>query len=347
MAEARELTELPAGTQLVVGGNRVVTVGPELASAFRRGDSLVAVERTGELLHIPAKEIEVARAAVTRAVEAFAIMSEVTDAQLRAFFVGFAERLADADVWSDILAVNAADVRDAKARGRSTTRLEATEATRQAMIAGLRGWAELDSVRGRVLETVDHGGWKAELVGAQLGVIAFVFEGRPNVVADATGVLRGGNCVVFRIGRDALNTAKAIIERATAPALRAAGLPEGAVTVVDSTAHAAGWALFRERRLSLAVARGSGPAVDTLGSLAQSVGVPVSLHGTGGAWLAVDRDVSPQQLSQNVFDSLDRKVCNTMNTCCLLRSQAERLVPAFLEGLERAAARRGHPYKLH
>ena len=49
--------------------------------------------------------------------------------------------------------------------------------------------------------------------------MGFVFEGRPNVFADATGVLRGGNTVVFRIGSDALGTARALMEHVVAPAI--------------------------------------------------------------------------------------------------------------------------------
>lgn len=152
---------------------------------------------------------------------------------------------------------------------------------------------------------------------------------------------------MFRIGRDALATAKKILELATQPALAEAGLPSGAVTVVDSASHAAGWALFGDRRLALAVARGSGAAVDTLGSLAQSAGVPVSLHGTGGAWLCVGASATTEKLTQTVADCLDRKVCNTLNTCCILRSEAERLVPSFLAGLQKAADARSTNYKLH
>ena len=70
---------------------------------------------------------------------------------------------------------------------------------------------------------MQHDGWKVEQVVAPLGVVGFVFEARPNVFADATGVLRGGNTVVFRIGRDALGTARAIVTHALEPALEAAG----------------------------------------------------------------------------------------------------------------------------
>ncbi len=63
------------------------------------------------------------------------------------------------------------------------------------------------------------------------------------------------------------------------------GLPPGAVSLVASPARSAGWALFSDPRLALAVARGSGPAVAQLGAVARQAGLPVSLHGTGGAWI--------------------------------------------------------------
>jgi glutamate-5-semialdehyde dehydrogenase len=238
-------------------------------------------------------------------------------------------------------------VEDARRRGRSTTRLVASDALRGTMIAGLRGWKNMSGARGRVIETVQHQGWAVDLVLAELGVVAFVFEGRPNVLADATGVLKGGNTVVLRIGRDALRTARAIMESALVPALGEAGLPEGAVRLIDSPEHAAAWALLMDQRLSLAVARGSGAAVATLGSLARQAGVPVSLHGTGGAWLVVSERAAPADVERVVAASLDRKVCNTLNVCCIPRSGAEQFVPALLRGLEAAGRRRGQAFKLH
>jgi glutamate-5-semialdehyde dehydrogenase len=167
------------------------------------------------------------------------------------------------------------------------------------------------------------------------------------VFADACGVLRSGNAVVFRIGSDALGTARAIVEHGLDPALIEAGVPAGAVTLVDSRARAAGWALFSDQRLALAVARGSGPAVAQLGAVASQVGTPVSLHGTGGAWIVTGTGCDVDRLEAVVRHSLDRKVCNTLNTCCVLRSAAGDLVPAVLRGLEAAARERGTNGKLH
>jgi glutamate-5-semialdehyde dehydrogenase len=182
---------------------------------------------------------------------------------------------------------------------------------------------------------------------APLGAVAFVFEGRPNVFADACGVIRGGNTVVFRIGSDALATARAIVAHALDPALAGAGLPPGAASLVESAEHASAWAMFSDRRVALAVARGSGAAVAQLGAVARQAGTPISLHGTGGAWIVADATADADRFAAAVLNSLDRKVCNTLGVCCIVRARASELVPRFLASLEEAGRRRGHGCKLH
>ena len=218
---------------------------------------------------------------------------------------------------------------------------------RKAMVEGLRQWRDSDAGRDKVLEHIDHDGWSVEQIAAPLGVVGFVFEGRPNVFADATGVIRTGNTVVFRIGSDALGTARAIVAEALDPALKAAGLPDGAAVLVDSPERSAGWAMFSDRRLALAVARGSGAAVAQLGAVARQAGVPVSLHGTGGAWLVADETADAARFAAVVEASLDRKVCNTLNVACIVESRAADLIPVFLEAIVRAAQGLNTAAKLH
>lgn len=342
-----ELHELTAGMPIIFGGNKVTTVSPELAEAFCAGDHLVVVQTTGDLLHIPAEVAQVSRNAVGAASRAFAEMGGVSDEAVSAFFGEFADRLAGDDSFAPIAEANEADMEAARAKGRSTTRLELSSAMRSDMIDGLRGWAQQPSGRGEVVDSVEHEGWRLDQVRAGLGVVGFVFEGRPNVFADACGVLRSGNTVVFRIGSDALGTARAIVEHALDPALAAAGLPAGAATLVDSSSRAAGHAMFSDDRLSLAVARGSGGAVAQLGAVARQAGVSVSLHGTGGAWIIAGSSADADRFAGVVEHSLDRKVCNTLNTCCIVASDADRLVPAFLSALDAAGRRRGFTSKLH
>ena len=102
------------------------------------------------------------------------------------------------------------------------------------MVAGLRSWRDAPARRdaGSPASTTTAG--RSTARRAPLGVVGFVFEGRPNVFADATGVLRTGNTVVLRIGSDALGTAGRSSPRRSRPALAAAGLPDGAVSLVRS-----------------------------------------------------------------------------------------------------------------
>jgi glutamate-5-semialdehyde dehydrogenase len=342
-----ELTHIPSGMTVLYGGNRLARVPDEITERFQPGDRLLVVQRTGEVLHVSQAQWEIAAGAVERASRAFHELNGADDAQITRFYEEFAARLEDDATWSRIAAANTADVEDAKQRGRSTTRLAADEKMRRGMIEGLRGWRDTPPLRGQIIETVCHDDWRVEQVKAGYGVVGFVFESRPNVFADATGVLRSGNSTVLRIGRDALGTAQAIMEAAVRPALRAAELPEGTVTLVDSPEHAAGWALFSQPGLGLAVARGSGRAVLLLGSLASQAGIPVSMHGTGGAWIVADETADPEKLYAAVFHSTDRKVCNTLNVLCLPRSRAQELAVVALNALEERGKTLGYGYKLH
>ena len=340
------LTELVAGQALVYGGDRVTIVPESLAAEFQKGDRLVIVQDSGALLHIPQAEHARAAAAVTAALEAFHALAHCTDAQISDFFERCADRIDDDIVFGEVLDANRADVDAALAKGRSTTRLQLSDAMRAAMSVGVRSWAASPTRREQEVGRIDHAQWSVSAWRAPLGVVGFVFEGRPNVFADATGVLRTGNAAVLRIGSDALGTARAIMRCCVEPALRTTGLPSGCVQLIDSPAHAAGWALFADSRLALAIARGSGTAVAQLGAVARQHGIPVSLHGTGGAWIVASEHADVATLAAAVEHSLDRKVCNTANVCCVPRSRPE-LGAVVVDAARRAAERRGAEAIVH
>ena len=335
------LTTLSAGAPIPFGGDKVAFVSPDLAATFEAGDRLVVVQESGDLLRVPGGVHALASEAVGRAAQAFDDLATLPDAAISDFFDRFALKLAERKVWRDIEDANATDVAEARKGGRSTTRLAVSDAMRRDMVAGLQAWREAPSGRGRVVERVEHEGWSVEQLAAPLGVVGFVFEGRPNVFADAAGVIRGGNTAVFRIGSDALRTARAIETHALAPALREAGLPEGAAVLLDSAERSAGWALFSDPRLALAVARGSGAAVSQLGAIARQAGTPVSLHGTGGAWLIADDTADAARFAAAIANSIDRKVCNTLNVCCIVESRAAELVPLFRQALQHGRIHEG------
>ena len=340
------LDELKPDSLIIAANGETFRVSKTLAAAFQPGDLVIPNPQHG-LLHLSNTERQIVDRTVTQSVAAFAAMQQVTDDQITDFFRAFSAALKNDKIWASIQTINEHDVATATERGRSTTRLQVSDVMRTDMIDGLREWAESEPSRNSVIETIDNDQFQIQLRTAALGVVGFVFEGRPNVLADACGVLRGGNTAIFRIGSDALQTARAMMELALRPALVQSGLPTEAIALVDSSAHAAGWALFLDSRLALAVARGSGDSVELLGSLARSVGTPVSLHGTGGAWMIIGDSATPEIVKHCAAKSLDRKVCNTLNTCCIVASKAVELVPVLLDGLNEAAAKLKQDYRLH
>ncbi|HQV58358.1 MAG TPA: glutamate-5-semialdehyde dehydrogenase, partial [Ilumatobacteraceae bacterium] len=228
------LSGLQAGQPIPYGGNRISRVSTDLAEAFVEGDRLVVVQTTGDLLHIPQAIGEVVDTAVSAAVEAFYALAGVSDQQITHFFDAFANALADDATFAAIAAANRADVAAAVGRGRQTGRLELGESMRAGMIEALQMWRDTRSGRSAQIGSLDHHGWSVQTWRGPLGVVGFVFEGRPNVFADACGVLRTGNSAVLRIGSDALDTARAIVDVALRPALADAGLPTGCVQLVDT-----------------------------------------------------------------------------------------------------------------
>jgi glutamate-5-semialdehyde dehydrogenase len=318
---ARSIRSNAPRAQILLG-DRLVEL-PELES----GDRVVALSELGELVVISKAAAEAAAEAVARANAALSALGNVSDAAITRFFEEFAARLEDDRTVAEISRANQADVADARARGRAVGRLELSERMRRDMVSGLRGWATTPTRVGEVIERRQGPDYVIERRRAPLGIVAFVFEGRPNVFADAAGVVKNRNAAVFRIGGDALGTAIAIETHALCPALLAAGLPEGALGLVRSKEHAAAHALFSERAVRLAVARGSGRTVALLGAIAKQHGIPASLHGTGGAWMWIEESATPERVVNAIRFSLDRKVCNTLNVLVLQRSSLEKLGP--------------------
>ena len=343
------MTPMPAlqtGDRVLVG-TTLITVDESFARSLQAGDTVLGIASTGKLRRIPAEVQELVSNSVTNAVNGFKALQTVSTSSVNHFFSVAASRLVDDDLFSSIAKANEQDVADAAKRGRSTTRLVLSPKMRQDMIEAFLMWRDAEMAPTELIDSISHVGWEVQQWKSPLGVIGFVFEGRPNVFADATGVLKGGNTVVFRIGSDALGTATAIMQTVITPALHESGLPESSVVLLPSIEHAAGWALFADQRLSLAVARGSGEAVAELGSIAQQAGVAASLHGTGGAWMIVGESADAQRFTTVLQHSLDRKVCNTTNVVCIPQKRASELVPLALTAAERAASLRNTHARVH
>jgi len=343
----KKLTTLTEGMQLIHNGNQIYTVTQELSNNFKEGDKLIFIPDSNEPIHIPKFATDLVAKEIKLAKEGFYELASATDEQINTFFDQFSTNLANDTIWKKIQTINHDDIKVAKEKKKSTTRLEANDTCRNNMIEGLQQFKNQPLKRLSKIQTISHDTWSVELLKNPLGVVGFVFEGRPNVIADATGVLKSGNTVVFRVGQDALQTAKAIMELALYPALDQANLSRNCIRLLDHTSRATAWALFSNKNLNLAVARGSGHATRVLGNIAYQHGVPVSLHGTGGAWMMTSESTDPQRLQDAIIGSLDRKVCNTLNTICILKSHQETLLSATFNALEKAGKNLNESYKVH
>ena len=168
---------LRAGDRVLVGTS-LIEVSEEFASSLRAGDRVLGVESGGHLRRIPAEVSAVVDEALGAASAAFGLMSSVPQSAVTHFYRRAAELLGDDKVFSRVEAANAADVESARSRGRSTTRLVLTESMRAGMIEALAMWRDIPE-GATELSTVSHDGWDVTEHRAPLGVIGFVFEGRP------------------------------------------------------------------------------------------------------------------------------------------------------------------------
>ncbi len=256
------------------------------------------------------------------------------DAALRAM----ADRL-----WEDrdaILAANALDM-DA-ARGRISEvmldRLALTEDRIAAMAEGVRQVAALPDPVGRTLRTVERpNGMTIRRVAVPMGVVAIIYESRPNVTSDAAALaLKSGNVCVLRGGKEAFRSANAIVE-----ALREglAGLPREAVSLVqDTTRQSAGELMRAVGLVDLLIPRGGAGLIR---SCVENALVPCIQTGTGICHVYVDKDADLEMALNIIHNAKTSRpsVCNAAEVCLVHRDAAETFLPLLRKrlGEDRAA----------
>jgi glutamate-5-semialdehyde dehydrogenase len=235
-----------------------------------------------------------------------------------------------------ILEANALDLRAAREKGLSepmVKRLDLADKWRD-MLAGLRDVAALPDPIGEITELrVRPNGLRVGRMRIPLGVVAIIYESRPNVTVDAAALcLKAGNAVILRGGSEAFHS-----NRALAGALRAAagetGLPEDAISFVPTTDRAAIDALLRlDRFVDLVIPRG-GPAL--IRKVTEESTIPVVKHDKGVCHVYLDASAELEMARAIVRDSKIRQmaVCNGLETLLCHRDAARTVLPAVLKAL--------------
>jgi glutamate-5-semialdehyde dehydrogenase len=251
-----------------------------------------------------------------------------TGAKNRALLAA-AEALVDRE--KAILAANAKDVKSARAAGRDDAFIDRLLLTGKAvgvMAEGLREVARLPDPVGEVTELRSRpSGIQVGRMRVPLGVIAMIYESRPNVTADAGGLcLKSGNACILRGGSESLNSNQAIAA-CLAAGLMAAALPEEAVQLVSTPDRAAVGALVSmEKYVDAVVPRGGKGLIE---AVAREARVPVIKHLDGICHVYIDDRADPAKAIAIADNAKTQRygTCNTMETLLVAQAIAPQLLP--------------------
>ena len=240
-----------------------------------------------------------------------------------------------------LIAANAKDVDAAEANGIApglVDRLTLTEARIEGMAGGLRQVADLADPVGEVTEDwTQPNGLHMHKVRVPLGVVAIIYESRPNVTSDAAGLcLKSGNVAFLRGSGSAIHSNLAIAS-VLRPAFESAGLPADALVVVDDISYEAATEFMQLRdSIDCLIPRG-GPKL--IQSILENATVPFIIDGAGNCHLYVHDDADlDMALAIAVNGKVQRpSVCNALESLVLHKDIAPSFLPqvaAALDGVE-------------
>jgi glutamate-5-semialdehyde dehydrogenase len=231
----------------------------------------------------------------------------------------------------ELLAANARDLEEARVAGLEPAMLDRLTLSAkgiEAMAEGLEQVAALPDPVGEITDVKRRpSGIQVGKMRVPLGVIGIIYEARPNVTADAAALcLKSGNAAILRGGREALHCNQAIAA-CVRSGLAAAGLPETAVQVVDTTDRAAvGHLITMPEFVDVIVPRGGKGLIERISREAR---VPVIKHLDGNCHVYIDSDADPAKIVPIVENSKTQRygTCNTTESLLVDRSVAVRFLP--------------------
>lgn len=261
------------------------------------------------------------------------ISSASTELKNRALYAMADSLLAATE---EILAANETDV--ANARGRISPvmvdRLALNPQRIEAMANGIREVAALPDPAWKVLSSVSReNGLRIEKTAVPLGVIAIIYESRPNVTSDAAALcLKSGNACILRSGRDACGSAAAIVKAMRRP-LAELGLNEDIIVLVSDSSRESSYELMRgEGFIDLLIPRGG---KNLIRACTENAKVPCIETGTGICHIFVDETADIDQALRIVENAKTSRpsVCNAAEVCLVHEKIAAEFLPALKKRL--------------
>ena len=231
---------------------------------------------------------------------------------------------------NDILEANDADVKAAEQTMNSVMidRLRLTPARILGMADGIRQVAELEDPVGKVTDTVTRpNGITIEKTRVPMGVVAIIYESRPNVTSDAAALaLKSGNVCVLRGGKEAYRSSTAIV-KALRAGLESLGLSECFVNILEDVSRAGANELMTAvDYVDLLIPRGGAGLIR---ACVENAKVPCIQTGTGICHIYVDADAD-LAMALNILENAKTSrpsVCNAAEVCLVNRKIADRFLP--------------------
>lgn len=239
---------------------------------------------------------------------------------------------------SEILSANAEDMKNARANGVAQVMLDRLLLTDDRIVGMAKGITDIvrlpDPIGVTLSEIKRPNGMTVKKITVPLGVIAVIYEARPNVTSDAAALcLKSGNAVILRGGKEAINSSKAIV-KALRIGLEKTGLDENCISLITDTSRDSATELMRMNEyIDVLIPRGGAGLIR---SCVENSTVPVIETGTGNCHIYIDKDADIQMAADIVYNAKTSRpsVCNAAESLVIHKDIIKEALPIIKKRLD-------------
>lgn len=237
-----------------------------------------------------------------------------------------------------IIEANKVDLENGEKNGMAKSMLDRLKLDKErieGMAKGVLDVATLPEPVGRILSATERpNGLRIEKVSTPIGVIAVIFEARPNVTSDAAALcLKSGNTVILRGGKEAINSNKTI-DKVMRQAVKEAGMPEDVIQLVEDTSRESANELMKMNEyVDVLIPRGGAGLIQ---AVVKNATVPVIETGVGNCHIYIDKNADLKKAVDIVFNAKTSRpsVCNAAESLLIHKDIAKEALVAIKNKLD-------------
>ena len=237
-----------------------------------------------------------------------------------------------------IIEANKVDLENGEKNGMAKSMLDRLKLDKErieGMAKGVLDVATLPEPEGRILSATERpNGLRIEKVSTPIGVIAVIFEARPNVTSDAAALcLKSGNTVILRGGKEAINSNKTIA-KVMRQAVKEAGMPEDVIQLVEDTSRESANELMKMNEyVDVLIPRGGAGLIQ---AVVKNATVPVIETGVGNCHIYIDKNADLKKAVDIVFNAKTSRpsVCNAAESLLIHKDIAKEALVAIKNKLD-------------